>query len=512
MAQDLSQTIQEGLAQTLTDLLGVDAKFLETTKVDRRDIQSIQLLQVNAEFEYDKITTIFKFMIPAPTASIIFNTMMGASDFEISNTIDDDTSDAMGEFISNVSGSLVTAFNAQDIEELGKAKFNIQHKEIIEGSSIESIETLFRFLINLDENPLTIFTEFSEDFLPFISEIAASEPTYYPEEELPSPQETPTEISPQEDSSLETEDPSISNDAPDEQEQNDQSKDNEDTEEEIVDEQEQKKSKKMKLLIIILSSLIGLVIIVFLAILLLSTPDEEELEKQEEVKSEMSENNEEKTEEPKQEEITIKATKTLKKIDFKMNDIDIGRLNSKLATLTKYEILTKEELELQKKEEEKRLLRLKKEEELKEFAKRNKEEPVAIKQTEQNKPTLNSKTDTVSSQNLQQQTMKKNENENTQRVMQPTTTINSSPQKLLFVFTNSIKYTLFKSLIPQTNSNSARISMCNDKDGRTTILIGPFETTEQQVKMDQLIKNSKNNISTTLDSISQEAFNQRCDF
>ena len=542
MAQDLSQTIQEGLAQTLTDLLGIDAKFQETTQADKRDIQSSQLLEVNAEFEFDKLGTTLKFIIPANSASIIFNTMMGASDSDVSEEIDDDTIDAMGEFVSNVSGSLVTAFNAKELEELGKAKFHIQHKEVVDGSSLENVDNIFRFLIDLNDQLITLFIKFNEDFLPFIEEIAKTEPTPYPEEAQSEEEEEELQPTPEptpENTKIEEE--PMPNEPTIKDEETDNNEDEEEALEEI-DEEEAKKAKKMKLLIIVLSSLIGLVIIIFLVIFLMSSP-EEEIDTEKETPTEMTE--EKKAEEKKPEEITTQATKTLKKIDFNIKEIDIARLNGRLATLTKYEILTKAELEAQEKEELKRLERLKKEEELKEFAKLNKEEPVKLppqpkKVDKKPEPQVETKQEIpVEKQEIKEaipvmlkptsvavQEKQAEEEKQSQEIPQieiknnnvnvPEKTIEETaqqePEKLLFVLTNSIKYNLFKSLVSKLDSNTARISMCNDENGRTTILIGPFENMEQQNKMDQLIKDSSENIETTLDELTDEEFNKRCDF
>ena len=541
MAQDLSQTIQEGLAQTLTDLLGIDAKFQETTKTDQRDIQDTQLLQVNTQFEFDKLSTVLKFMVPASAASIVFNTMMGASDYDISDTIDDDTIDAMGEFVSNVSGSLVTAFNAKEIEELGKAKFNIQHKEVINDESIEAIDTLYRFVIELDETPLTFFINFDEQFLPFIEEITKTEPTHHPEEEQPSlEEEKPEETI--EDSNI-IEEGTSEDSIPDPESVITDDKSDSGTKEEIEnvaieeENEEQEKSKKMKLLIIIISSLITIILILFLVFYFMGS-EEEDIKPEEQKIEQMGENkNEGKNTE--QEEVKTTPNKTLKKVNFNIKDIDIARLNGRLATLTKYEILTKEELEAQKKEEAKRLERLKKEEELKEFAKLNKEEPIKIvpkaePKKEESIPLVKEPIKTlpkpITPMEIKPQAESMQEPINEQpspkvqvaQTIQPTLKeVNSidtkeeepqNPSQLLFVLTNSIKYTLFKSLVLEINSSTARISMCNDSDGRTTILIGPFENMEQQNKMDQLIQNTNNNIETSLESLTQEEFNQRCNF
>ena len=60
-------------------------------------------------------------------------------------------------------------------------------------------------------------------------------------------------------------------------------------------------------------------------------------------------------------------------------------------------------------------------------------------------------------------------------------------ETLHYVTTHSLKYSVFKSLVQETNTNQARISICNNTNGKTTIYIGPFETEELQNKMIELI-------------------------
>jgi hypothetical protein len=533
MAQDLSQTIQEGLAQALTDSLGIDAKFLETTKLDIRDVQDNQLLEVNSIFEFDKLETTFQFIIPATTASIIFNNLMGTTDAEISKTIDDDLTDSMSEFVSSVSGSLVTAFNAKGEEELGNAKFHIQNKKTVEGSELVNIENVYRFSIELEDTPLNIFIQFNENFFPFIDKISKSEPTFYPEEESSNEENKQEEVTetithtqeksmPEESSNETSEQPKTDEDS--------QTNEETDSSEEVVEDEESlKKAKKMKILIIALSSLIGLVLIIFLVIFFMSDPEEN-------TPTENTEQVQEDTQEKKApEEIKITTTKTLKKIDFNIKDIDVARLNGRLATLTKYEILTKEELQEQQKEEAKRLERLKKEEALKEFAKLNKEEPVVVKEPVEEKPkevtkeviepqkTVETKiVETVKKEPVIQEKIEEVKEVKKEKPTQVETKIVQEkveplkeeliPSKQLYISTKSIKYTLFKSLIPKLNSTTVRISMCNDDSGRTVILIGPFENIEHQNLMGQYIQETKENIQTSSLELSQEEFTQKCNF
>ncbi len=543
MAEDLSKTIQEGLAQTLTDLLGLDADFQETTKADRRDIQNYELLEVNAEFEFSKFATIFKFLIPAPSASIIFNTMMGATDYEVLKKLDDDTTDAMGEFVSNVSGGLVTAFNAKEVEGLEKAKFHIQHKEVVQGDTLEHIDNLYRFVIEIDEKPITLFIKFGEEFLPFIEEITKSNPTPFLENEPPQQEEEAPEEEVQEEEAQEnsasndeakstqkspeasTEDVSKKNPKGTKKKSKKEDKKNE---EDNHDSDTQVKSKKLKMIISGVSALLAFIILMLLIFSFTGSP-EEELSPPPTLEAE---NTQTKEEPKKEEEIKTTSVKTLKKIDFKIQEINIPRLNARLATLTKFEILSAEELKLQHQQETERLSRLLKERELIEFAKQNKEEPVKIKPVPKKQETIIKKE--VQKNIKQEKTVAQQETLKVQKKKETPPPMIEEPkkiaviqkeekqvkvvekeapqeQKLFFIVTNSIKYTLFKSLVQQTSSN-ARISMCNDKTGRTTIYIGPFENEEIINKVDQLIKDSNQNISTRFNQFTQEEFNQKCDF
>ena len=148
MASDLSQLIQDGLCNTLNGLLAKDASLKETTKVHEQDLEELEVLKVNSVFDFEKLSSTLHFIIPAYSASYIFNTMMGETDIEPSLKIDDDTADAIGEFVSNTSGSLTTAINGSAFDDLGSVKFNIAKSDIIEGKSISDIDKTYKFLKN----------------------------------------------------------------------------------------------------------------------------------------------------------------------------------------------------------------------------------------------------------------------------------------------------------------------------------------------------------------------------
>jgi len=490
MAADLSNIIQDGLCGTLKDLLAKDAILKETTKIDDRDINGIELIKIDSEFAFEKLNTIFSFFVPAKSASIIFNTMMGSSEFDILDNIDDDTADAMGEFISNISGGLVTSMNAEEVENLGQVKFNIPHKDILNGSDLDQRDNIFRFLIGLEGQEVTIFIGFKEDFLPNIENITKSEITFYQEEPK---KEEKKESDPKKE----------------------QEKKEEETnpDEELKEEQVDPKSKKIKLIIMILGGLITFVILLIIIMYFMKDPEPEP--KMEEM------NTTKKTED----KVSVIKYTTLKKVDFKINDIDIKRLNTRLEKLTKYEILNQEELEAQALEDKNRLYALTKERELLEFSKKNKEEPLMEKNKDKKNLDNSNKKD---SNNLK---INMNQKDSTTDKLEPPTNMNSittkepktiqmvndpikkdNDNKLKFLLANSFKYALFRDLVNQTNSIEARISICNDENGRTSIYIGPFENSKLQMKMEELVKENNKDIKTTSINITKEEFDKRCNF
>jgi len=503
MATDLSKIIQDGISTTLVGLLGKDSTFKETTKVDIRDLSNNEFLQVNSEFAFDKLTTLFEFFIPAPSASVIFNTMMSADDYDIATTIDDDTSDAMSEFVSNLSGGLVTTFNAENIDDLGNVKFNIQHKEIVQGSEIQNIDTFFRFSIDIEEKNVLVFIRFQEEFLPFIPNIAESEVTFYPAEV---DEEDDESEEPEEATNLETKETSTET----KEEEKEELKSSEEDNESDTQEEEEKTSKLKKLLTKrnkIILGVVGGLIVILLALSIFSGSEEEEMVEEEVVKQEQPK------EEKEPQKIETQSYKTLKKIDFDVNDIHVERLNKRLSTLTKYHVLSEEEIRQEEREERARLEKLQREKELLEFAKQNKEEPVIIQEEMSKETEPEQKVETpVQSQDITQipqetvkQTVQMIDNESKQEEIK-------KESSSYYISSNDIKYNLYKNLVLQGEFTTARISICNDKDGRTSIFIGPFQSDVQQMKMKTLIQKENANITIDLLNITKEEFDQKCNF
>jgi len=487
MASDLSKIIPENLSSTLNALLAKDTELKEYTKVDKRDFQSSEILQLDVEFVFDKLTSIISYYIPAKSASIIFNIMMASPDNEILANIDDDTADAMAEFVSNTCGGLVTTINANEFEDLGQSKFSIKHKETLDGNLIESVDNMYRFLIDVEGQEIVIFTHFEENFNGFIAELTNSKVTLYPEdiqkEEIVNTKE----------------------DEPKSEEKQENKKESKETIEEksTENEEENTKPKKLKLIIMIVAGLIVIVLLIGIIMYFAGAFDSEPIKKQQDTNTTAIISKKQ----------NIIEYKTLKKVDFKMSDINIKRLNNKLELLTKYQVLTQEELESQAQEEKQRIIRLKKEQELIKFAERNKEEPLVVV-----KSSIPPKKDTQKEHQKKTKVQKDSPSKKMpdakkiNKVTKPVKIVTTVNSKLKFVVANSLRYRLFKKLVLQTNSTQARISICNSDAERTQIFIGPFESEQLRLEMRSLIAKSDPTVTILLSNITHKEFNTKCNF
>ena len=511
MASDLSKIIQDSITLTLNGLLAKDASVIQITKTHKKDLEELQLLKVQSVFDFSSFTSTLGFLVPAKSSSLIFNTMMGSPITELAEELDDDAVDAIGEFISNTSGTLTTSINGADLKDIGQTKFNIAHKEIIEGNSEIDLENTYRFLIDLEGNELIIFITFDQPVLPYIKEISESDITEHEAEEVIEEEtiEETVEDKPHED---EPEKTTI-------EKQEDESPTNEDKDEEPKElNTEEKKDKKLKLVVFIIGGLLGLILVSFLIMYFIGAFDQEPIP----IKK-MDENSTQNIKD--KDKLNVVKYNTLQKVIFKDTDIDKKRLNIKLTELTKFKVLNKEELEAQKLAEKNRLFELEKEKELIAFSKKNQEETLFKKEEPNIKRVVDIKT------KFQKETFPVEENKimvtdniiNSQTrkdttEIQKETVVNNIPQntpkevnnKFNYVITNSLKYGLFKNLVQQTKTKQARISICNNENGKTAIYIGPFETINLQKKMIELVKQNNSDITVNDIMITEEEFNIRC--
>lgn len=542
MASDLSTLIQEGLCNTINGLIAKKTEITQTSRATANDIINLNLLRVDSSFEFDKITTNWSFFIPAYSASYIFNTMLGDSS-EPSLELDEDIADAMKEFFSNYSGSLTTAINGENLEDLGQSKFVVGDIEILTSDQINDLKNMFKFSLDLEEKSLEIFIKFDENILPFLEQftsIAESEPIEENKEEeskeepqIQSNEEKNEEKKEEETSTQENktnpeEKKSESKNGTDElknepeksnEKENKENIKNKDEEEE---EKSQKKPNKLKLIVIIIAGLLILTIIAGVIMYFMGMFDPQV---QEPVK------------EPAKQTLTTKTNngpeitkyKEKRSINFKITQINKDRLNVRLEALTKYEVLSQEQLQAQEAEQKERLYQLQKEQELIEFAAKNTEEDIFTRKEDDPKHEVEIKTK-FSKSNLDEDNSTNIENKDNDLIAktddindtkennlssgqqsQTTTALKTNKDELKFITVETLKYKLYNQLISKVTTQTARVSICKNKQGRTTVYIGPFYSKDDQNMMMELISQENIKGSQAI-TISTKEFDTRCSF
>ena len=478
MASDLSQLIEDGLCTTLSSLLAKDVSLKSIHKIIEKDLQDIQTLKIETSFEFEKISTNWEFIIPAYSASYIFNCMLG-DDSEPSLEVDADIADALGEFVSNVSGGLTTAINGAGYEDLTGAKFSLGANEIQEINSIDDFDNIFKFTINIDDKEILIFIRFDNVILPFINHIASSPISEYPEEATED-----IDLSEIENLDLDVEEPEPEEEIkepepPKEEEKKEEPKEPEPPKEEEKKEDEpeveltdeEKKAKKLKLIIIGVGATLGLVIISAVVMYFLGWFDPPPPPKVDVniTKKQKDKNGIEVVEYPKQ-----------NKKRFNPDLINEKRLNTRLALLLNY-IDQEDTQEVDYNLEDEKTTISNKEQELIKFAQKGQEEDVFNKKT-----------------------IKKKQIEKTKIVDK------IDKNNMMFLSTQQLKYRLYKNALINSSTVNGRVSICKDDMENTIIYIGPFENQNIQNSVLQTIK--QNGINVKKVYLSEQLFNNRCDF
>lgn len=510
MASDLSTLIQEGICSTLNGLLAKEATIKQTNKAVEQDLSNRQFLRVDSTFEFDNITSTWNFFIPAYTASLIFNTMLG-DESEPVNEIDADIADAISEFISNLSGSLTTAINGAGFEDLGQSKFTIGTNEVIE--SVEDIANTYKFSIDLDGNSIELYSKYDDIILPFLTAILGSPETVYteetPEEEIQEeealeelveePSEPEEEIKQAEKEAAFQDEP-VKEESPDTPASEEVTNSEEPEEEDSEDTQEDPKDKKLKLVIIVVGALLGLTIITGIVMYFMGMFDPAPPPVVDKNNTKMVK---------KVGDVEVIEYQGIKKTDFDPEMVDTARLNTRLEALTKYEVLSEEQIEEQELAEKERQYRIKKEQELIAFAAKNKEEDI-FSEKESTTDTKEESAPMMGSNNSKPVEYKE---EIQKEIPASKTTYNQITKdgKLKFVLVESLKYKLYKNLIAKVNTHQARISICKNSDGRTSVYIGPFNDHTMQEKMLELLQGQNVTDSKKID-LSMEEFDSRCNF
>ncbi|WWW12162.1 FliM/FliN family flagellar motor switch protein [Arcobacter cryaerophilus gv. pseudocryaerophilus] len=168
MASDLSNVFKNELSNTLEQLLGKKAKISETKKLD--DIfDSSNFIEADVKFDIKGLSSAIVFYIPTISATKFEYLMLGGMG-DLKEDIDDETTDAVNEIVSNICGSFCTASNAQGMPDIVGMKSEIKGTKKVEKSALSGKE-IYLFNISLEEDATPILISFEKTFSPFFSMI-----------------------------------------------------------------------------------------------------------------------------------------------------------------------------------------------------------------------------------------------------------------------------------------------------------------------------------------------------
>ena len=166
MASDLSNVFKNELSNTLEKLLGKKAKISETKKLD--DIfESSSFIEADVKFDIKGLSSAIVFYIPTISATKFEYLMLGGMG-DLKEDIDDETTDAVNEIVSNICGSFCTASNAQGMPDIVGMKSEIKGTKKVEKSALSGKE-IYLFNISLEEDATPILISFEKTFSPFFS-------------------------------------------------------------------------------------------------------------------------------------------------------------------------------------------------------------------------------------------------------------------------------------------------------------------------------------------------------
>ncbi|MCT7518677.1 FliM/FliN family flagellar motor switch protein [Aliarcobacter cryaerophilus] len=166
MASDLSNVFKNELSNTLEQLLGKKAKISETKKLD--DIfDSSSFIEADVKFDIKGLSSAIVFYIPTISATKFEYLMLGGMG-DLKEDIDDETTDAVNEIVSNICGSFCTASNAQGMPDIVGMKSEIKGTKKVEKSALSGKE-IYLFNISLEEEATPILISFEKTFSPFFS-------------------------------------------------------------------------------------------------------------------------------------------------------------------------------------------------------------------------------------------------------------------------------------------------------------------------------------------------------
>lgn len=169
MASDLSNILKSELANTLEQLLSKKTK-VDSVEKFKNDTNLTQLIECNVKLDMKGLSSRIHFYIPAVSATKFEYLMLGGMG-ELKETIDDETTDAVNEIVSNICGSFSTLVNAQGLSDVGSIKSEIKSTIKVENSVLSAKDDAYEFTISLDDEKYRIIVVFDKLLLPYFSAI-----------------------------------------------------------------------------------------------------------------------------------------------------------------------------------------------------------------------------------------------------------------------------------------------------------------------------------------------------
>lgn len=169
MASDLSNILKSELANTLEQLLSKKTK-VDSVEKFKNDTNLTQLIECNVKLDMKGLSSRIHFYIPAVSATKFEYLMLGGMG-ELKETIDDETTDAINEIVSNICGSFSTLVNAQGLSDVGSIKSEIKSTIKVENSALSAKDDAYEFTISLDDEKYKLMVVFDKLLLPYFSAI-----------------------------------------------------------------------------------------------------------------------------------------------------------------------------------------------------------------------------------------------------------------------------------------------------------------------------------------------------
>ncbi|MCT7561817.1 FliM/FliN family flagellar motor switch protein [Aliarcobacter butzleri] len=169
MASDLSNILKSELANTLEQLLSKKTK-VDSVEKFKNDTNLTQLIECNVKLDMKGLSSRIHFYIPAVSATKFEYLMLGGMG-ELKETIDDETTDAINEIVSNICGSFSTLVNAQGLNDVGSIKSEIKSTIKVENSVLSAKDDAYEFTISLDDEKYKLMVVFDKLLLPYFSAI-----------------------------------------------------------------------------------------------------------------------------------------------------------------------------------------------------------------------------------------------------------------------------------------------------------------------------------------------------